>query len=59
MFMVGIDKCGGVKELRSLLYLGAMPYVGRLPEKTKTKKDVWLRSIIDRIGFKKSLHCTR
>lgn len=39
VFMIGIDKCGGVKELRSLLYLGAMSYVGRLPEKLKTQKD--------------------
>nr|WP_255203011.1 transposase [Vibrio natriegens] len=31
-FMIGIDKCGGVKELRSRLYLGAMSYVDRLPE---------------------------
>ncbi|CAK2438341.1 transposase [Vibrio crassostreae] len=54
VFMVGIDKCGGVKELRSLLYLGAMSYIGRLPEKPKTQKDVWLRNIIDRIGFKKA-----
>jgi transposase len=54
VFMIGIDKCGGVKELRSLLYLGAMSYVGRLPEKPKTQKDAWLRSIIDRIGFKKA-----
>ncbi|MFA0135432.1 IS110 family transposase, partial [Vibrio splendidus] len=29
-------------------------YVGRLPEKPKTQKDAWLRSIIDRIGFKKA-----
>ncbi len=54
VFMIGIDKCGGVKELRSLLYLGAMSYVGRLPEKPKTQKDAWLRSIIERIGFKKA-----
>ncbi|MEZ8545948.1 IS110 family transposase [Vibrio cyclitrophicus] len=54
VFMVGSDKYGGVKELRSLLYLGAMSYVGRLPEKPKTPKDAWLRSIIDRIGFKKA-----
>lgn len=54
VFMIGIDKCGGVKELRSLLYLGAMSYIGRLPEKPKTQKDAWLRSIVDRIGFKKA-----
>jgi len=30
--MLGIDKSGGIKDLRSLLYLGAMSYIGRLPE---------------------------
>lgn len=54
VFMIGIDKCGGVKELRSLLYLGAMSHIGRLPEKPKTQKDAWLKSIIERIGFKKA-----
>jgi transposase len=38
-FMIGIDKCGGVKELRSLLCLGAMSYVGRLPEIPITPKE--------------------
>ncbi len=36
--MIGIDKCGGVKELRSLLYLGAMSYVGRQPEQPKLRR---------------------
>lgn len=54
VFMIGIDKCGGVKELRSLLYLGAMSYVGRLPEEPRTQKDAWLIKIIQRIGFKKA-----
>lgn len=52
--MIGIDKCGGVKELRSLLYLGAMSYVGRLPEIPITQKDAGLKKIIERIGFKKA-----
>lgn len=54
VFMIGIDKCGGVKDLRSLLYLGAMSYVGRLPKNPITQKDVWLSAIISRIGFKKA-----
>lgn len=54
VFMIGIDKCGGVKELRSLLYLGAMSYVGRLPEKPKIQKDACLKNIIDRTDFKKA-----
>ncbi|WMN90561.1 hypothetical protein NI377_09320 [Vibrio parahaemolyticus] len=52
--MIGIDKCGGVKELRSLLYLDAMSYVGRIRENPRTQKDAWLTKIINRIGFKKT-----
>lgn len=52
--MLGIDKFGGVKDLRSLLYLGAMSYVGRLPETPTTLKEKWLISAIERLGFKKA-----
>lgn len=52
--MIGIDKCGGVKEPRSLLYLGATSYVGRLLETPITQKDARLVKIIDRTGFKKA-----
>jgi transposase len=52
--ILGIDKCGGVKELRSLLYLGAMSYIGRMPSEPRTQKDAWLAKIIDRIGFRKA-----
>lgn len=54
VFMIGIDKCGGVKKLRSLLYLGAMSHLGRLPEKPRTQKDAWQHKSIKRIGFKKT-----
>lgn len=52
--MLGIDKCGGIKDLRSLLYLGAMSYIGRLPETPKTQKEKWLMDAIERLGFKKA-----
>ena len=39
--MISIDKCIGLKELKSLLYLGVMSYVV-------------LIKIIQRIGFKKA-----
>jgi len=54
VIMIGIDKCGGVKDLRSLLYLGAMSYIGRMPDIPKTQKDAWLAKAIERIGFKKA-----
>lgn len=54
VIMIGIDKCGGVKELRSLLYLGAMSYIGRMPDIPRTQKDAWLAKAIERIGFKKA-----
>jgi len=50
--MVGINKYGGVKDLRSLLYLGAMSYIGRLAENPRTQKEACLISILGRIGFK-------
>lgn len=50
--MIGIDKPGYVKELRSLLYLGARSYIGRMSDIPKTQKDAWLDKAIKRIGFK-------
>ncbi|MCC9651041.1 IS110 family transposase [Vibrio sp. MA64] len=52
--MLGIDKFGGVKDLRSLLYLGAMAYISRLPEIPVTEKDAWLIKALKRLGFKKT-----
>lgn len=54
--MIGIDKCGGVKELRSLLYLGAMSYVGRLPDIPRTQKDAWLIKIMSRDARRSETH---
>lgn len=53
--MVGIDKNGGVKDLRSLLYLGAMSYISRLSRsKPKTRKDEWILATLQRVGYKKT-----
>lgn len=52
--MMGIDKNGGVKDLRSLLYLGAMSYIGRLPENPRTHKEKWLIDAVQRLGFKRA-----
>ena len=54
VIMMGIDKSGGVKDLRSLLYLGAMSLIGRLPEVPKTRKQAWLTNAVNRLGFKKA-----
>ncbi len=54
VIMMGIDKSGGVKDLRSLLYLGAMSFIGRLPEVPKTRKQAWLINAVNRLGFKKA-----
>ena len=54
VFMIGIDRCGGVRELRSLLYLCAMANIRWLPDIPRTKKDAWLKKLIARIGFKKA-----
>ena len=52
--MMGINKNGGVKDLRSLLYLGALSYICRLPAIPKTQKQAWLISLVSRLGIKKS-----
>ncbi|MGF1743305.1 hypothetical protein L4C34_20120 [Vibrio profundum] len=53
VIMMGINKYGGVKDLRSLLYLGAMAYISRLPEAPTTQKQAWLIQAVKRIGYKK------
>lgn len=52
--MLGIDKCSGVKDLRSPLYLGAMSYICRLPDVPTTQKQAWLIDLVKRLGFKKA-----
>ena len=54
VFMTGIDRAGGIKELRSALYQGALSYICRLPEEPKTAKQAWLIRLVQRAGIKRS-----
>ena len=48
--MTGIDRAGGIKELRSALYQGALSYICRLPDEPKTAKQAWLIKLVERAG---------
>lgn len=52
--MVGIDKKGGDKKLRSILYLGALSYISSLPSEPKTEKQRWLINLVRRAGVKRA-----
>jgi transposase len=52
--MVGIDKKGGDKKLRSVLYLGALSYISNLPGEPKTLKQRWLIDLVKRAGVKRT-----
>jgi transposase len=52
--MVGIDKKGGDKKLRSVLYLGALSYISNLPGEPKTLKQQWLIDLVKRAGVKRT-----
>ena len=52
--MVGIDKKGGDKKLRSVLYLGALSYISNLPAEPKTLKQRWLIDLVKRAGVKRT-----
>ena len=54
VFMMGIDKKGGVKELRAALYQGAMSIVTHLPDEPKTVKQAWLIQLVKRVGIKRT-----
>ncbi|GLS88986.1 hypothetical protein GCM10007916_00530 [Psychromonas marina] len=54
VFMTGIYRAGGIKELRSALYQGALSYICRLPEVPKTAKQAWLIKLVERAGIKRS-----
>lgn len=54
VFMMGIDKKGGVKELRAALYQGAMSIVSHLPDEPKTVKQAWLIQLVKRVGIKRT-----
>ncbi|TWX65882.1 IS110 family transposase [Colwellia demingiae] len=54
VFMTGIDRAGGIKELRSALYQGALSYICRLPEDPQTAKQAWLIRLVHRAGLKRT-----
>ena len=54
VFMMGIDKRGGIKELRAALFQGALAVVSQLPEEPKTVKQVWLIKLLQRVGIKRT-----
>ncbi|MCL1088007.1 transposase, partial [Shewanella glacialipiscicola] len=47
--MIGIDKHGGDKYLRSILYQGALSVISRLPVEAKTYKQQWLINLVRRV----------
>ena len=52
--MLGIDKHGGDKMLRSILYQGALSVISRLPSEPKTYKQEWLIALVKRVGIKRA-----
>ncbi len=52
--LVGIDKKGGNKMLRAVLYQGALSVISRLPEKPLTVKQEWLIQLVKRVGVKRA-----
>ena len=53
-YLIGIDKQGGNKALRSALYQGALSYISRLPMEPRTQKEVWLTALVKRVGVKRA-----
>lgn len=52
--ILGINKKGGNKELRSVLYQGALSVISRLPEEPTTEKQRWLIQLVKRVGVKRA-----
>lgn len=52
--IVGINKKGGNKELRAVLYQGALSVISRLPEEPTTVKQRWLIQLVQRVGVKRA-----
>ncbi len=52
--MVGINKKGGNKELRAVLYQGALAVISRLPKEPDTAKQRWLIQLVQRVGIKRA-----
>ena len=52
--LVGIDKKGGDKILRSVLYQGALSVISNLPAEPNTEKQRWLIALVRRAGVKRA-----
>jgi len=52
--MIGIQKNGGNKELRAVLYMGALSVINRLSDEPKTVKEAWLLELVKRAGVKRA-----
>lgn len=52
--MLGINKKGGNKTLRTVLYQGALSVISRLPEEPTTVKQRWLIQLVQRVGVKRA-----
>ena len=52
--MMGINKQGGNKELRAVLYQGALSVISRLPDEPQTVKQAWLIKLVKRVGVKRA-----
>ena len=52
--MLGINKKGGNKELRAVLYQGALSVISRLPDEPQTVKQAWLIALVKRVGVKRA-----
>ena len=52
--MIGINKKGGNKELRAVLYQGALSVISNLPDEPRTAKQAWLIDLVKRAGIKRA-----
>ena len=54
VYMMGIGKLSGNKELKAALYQGALAVISRLPSEPRTVKQAWLIELVKRAGIKRA-----
>lgn len=54
VYMMGIGKLSGNKELKAALYQGALAVISRLPSEPTTIKQAWLIELVKRTGIKRA-----
>lgn len=54
VYMMGIGKKSGNKELKAALYQGALSVISRLPSEPITAKQAWLIELVKRTGIKRA-----